>query len=71
VDEIILINDGKILEYEDKDKVLNGTNFEKLQINHPFIYDVFNSLKSKNLYDDKIPTSPKLATNALSKLLKK
>jgi energy-coupling factor transporter ATP-binding protein EcfA2 len=71
VDEIILINDGKILECGDKDKVVNGKNFEKLHINHPFIYDVFNSLKNKNLYDDMIPTSPQLATNALRKLLKK
>lgn len=69
VDEIILIDNGMILEHGEKDEVINGQNFENLQINHPLIYDVFNSLKKADLYNDNLPTSPQNATEVLKKLL--
>ena len=56
-DEIILISEGKILEHDTKDNIINKDNFQNLIINKPVIYSIFNQLKKEKLYNDKIPTS--------------
>ena len=56
-DEIILISEGKILEHDTKENVINNDNFQNLIINKPVIYSIFNQLKKEKLYNDKIPTS--------------
>jgi energy-coupling factor transporter ATP-binding protein EcfA2 len=56
-DEIILINEGKIIEHDLKENVINGNNFDKIRINKPLIYSITRQLKEKNLYKDKIPAS--------------
>jgi len=56
-DEIILISEGKILEHDTKENVINKDNFQNLVINKPVIYSIFNQLKKEKLYNDKIPTS--------------
>lgn len=56
-DEIILINEGKIIEHDLKENVINGNNFDKIHINKPLIYSITRQLKEKNLYKDKIPAS--------------
>jgi len=68
VDEIILMKDGKIIEHDKKKKVVNNKNFKQLEINRPFIYSVFNQLKSKNLLKDDIPVSLNEALNLMKKL---
>jgi len=55
--EIILLDNAKILEHEKRDEVLNGENFQRLNINKPVIYSVFTKLKSENLYKDRVPAS--------------
>jgi energy-coupling factor transporter ATP-binding protein EcfA2 len=57
VDEIILIDNGKILEHEKRDKVLNGENFKNLNINKPVIYSLFSQLKTQKFYNNDIPAS--------------
>ena len=56
-DEIILINEGKIIEHDLKENVINGNNFDKIHINKPLIYSITRQLKEKILYKDKIPAS--------------
>ncbi len=56
-DEIILISEGKILEHDTKDNIINKDTFQNLIINKPVIYSIFNQLKKEKLYNDKIPTS--------------
>jgi len=56
-DEIILISEGKILEHDTKENVINKDNFQNQIINKPVIYSIFNQLKKEKLYNDKIPTS--------------
>jgi len=57
VDEIILINDGKIVEHDTKENVINGNNFQKLNVNKPVLYSIITQLKKEKLYHNKIPTS--------------
>ncbi len=64
-DEIILLNDGKVLEHDERDKVLNSENFQKLNINKPVIYSIFTQLIKEKLYDGKIPASINEAINCL------
>ncbi|MFO7794842.1 MAG: energy-coupling factor ABC transporter ATP-binding protein [Promethearchaeati archaeon] len=68
VDEIILMKDGKIIEHDKKKKVVNNTNFKQMDINRPFIYSVFNQLKSKNLFKEDIPVSLDEALNLMKKI---
>ena len=56
-DEIILISEGKILDHDTKDNIVNKDTFQNLIINKPVIYSIFNQLKKEKLYNDKIPTS--------------
>lgn len=68
VDEIILISEGKILEHDTKENVINGESFQTLNINKPVIYTIFNELKKKNLYKNKIPASIPEAINYFKNL---
>ncbi|MFX0073247.1 MAG: energy-coupling factor ABC transporter ATP-binding protein [Candidatus Hermodarchaeota archaeon] len=56
-DEIILLNDARIIEHDERDKVINGENFKKLKINRPIVYSIFSRLKDNKLYSKNIPTS--------------
>ena len=55
--EIILLDNAQILEHGKRDEVLNGVNFQRLNINKPVIYSVFTKLKSEKLYKEKVPAS--------------
>ncbi len=56
-DEIIVMKDGRILEHDIKERVINGIQFQKTNINYPFIYSIFVQLKSENIYNGLIPCS--------------
>ena len=55
--EIVLLDNARILEHGKRDEVLNSENFQRLNINKPIIYSVFTKLKTENLYTDNIPAS--------------
>jgi ABC-type cobalamin/Fe3+-siderophores transport system ATPase subunit len=55
--EIILLENAQILEHGKRDEVLNGKNFQRLNINKPVMYSVFSKLKDENLFKDKVPAS--------------
>ncbi|TFF88787.1 MAG: ABC transporter ATP-binding protein [Promethearchaeota archaeon] len=57
VDEIILIDQGKIVEHDTKQTVLNGSNFKNIRINHPIIYNLFTELRQENLFQGNVPSS--------------
>lgn len=62
-DEIILIDNGKILEHDIRDKVINGEIFRNLNINKPIIYSIFTELKKNKIYNNDIPASIEGAIN--------
>ncbi len=68
VDEIILMKDGKIIEHDVKDRVINNQNFQDININFPVIYSIFNQLKKEKLYNDKLPASISEAISILKNL---
>ncbi|MBD3213743.1 MAG: ATP-binding cassette domain-containing protein [Candidatus Lokiarchaeota archaeon] len=68
VDEIILMNKGKIIEHGEKDEVINNTNFEQLKINKPFIHSLFTNLKSEKLFDGNIPFNLSEAARIIKRL---
>ncbi len=55
--EIVLLDNARILEHGKRDEVLNSENFQNLNINKPVIYSVYSKLKSKNLFKENIPAS--------------
>jgi len=57
VNEIILLENAQILEHGKRDEVLNGENFQRLNINKPVIYSVFSKLKHEKLYKEQVPAS--------------
>lgn len=57
VDEIILIQNGKIIEHDSKNTVINGPHFGRMHFNFPFVFSLFKQLKNENLFDKKIPSS--------------
>jgi energy-coupling factor transporter ATP-binding protein EcfA2 len=63
VDEIILMENGKLIAYDDKNIIMNSELFQKLNINKPKIYSLFNRLEKKHLKFDKIPISLEEALN--------
>ncbi len=67
-DEIILISDGKVLEHDTKENVINGNTFKNLNINKPVIYSIFSQLKKEKLYNNKIPASIPEAINYFESL---
>jgi energy-coupling factor transporter ATP-binding protein EcfA2 len=67
-DEIILINEGKVIEHDSREKVINGNNFQSLRLNKPVIYSIFNYLKNKKLLKQNIPVSIPEAVETLKNL---
>ncbi len=63
--QIILMKNGKIVEYGESDHIINSTNFQLLQLNKPVIYSIFSILKKENLFDKKIPISIPEAVRSL------
>jgi len=63
VDEIILMENGKLIAYDDKNIIMNSELFQKLNVNKPKIYSLFNGLEKKHLQFDKIPISLEEALN--------
>jgi len=68
-EQIILISNGKVIEHDSRDNVINGTNFQTLKLNKPVIYTIFNRLKNENLFPRKIPASIPAAIDSIKKLL--
>ncbi|MFX1454780.1 MAG: energy-coupling factor ABC transporter ATP-binding protein [Promethearchaeota archaeon] len=56
-DQMILMKNGCIVEHDSLDVVLNGENFQNLNLNKPVFYTIFKKLKDENLYKGSIPTS--------------
>ncbi|MFX1276638.1 MAG: energy-coupling factor ABC transporter ATP-binding protein [Promethearchaeota archaeon] len=71
VDEIILMKDGKVIEHENKENVMNSKNFNDLNISHPFIYSIFNDLRKEGISINKIPSSIPEAIRFLQENIKK
>lgn len=67
-DEIILLENSRVIEHGRRDEVINSNNFLKLNINKPVIYSIFNDLKKKSLFNEKIPPSIEKAINYFQKL---
>jgi len=65
VEDIILMKEGEVIAYDDKDKIINDDIFENLNINKPKIYSIFNKLKKRNLFGKNIPISIQDAINLL------
>jgi len=68
VDEIILMDKGKIIKHNDTKKVVNDLDFERLDINKPFVYSLFSKLKSEDLFEGNIPINSMEAINLIKKL---
>ncbi|TXT66849.1 MAG: putative enzyme [Promethearchaeota archaeon] len=68
VDEIILMNKGKVVEHGEKEEVVNNINFEQLKINKPFIHSLFTNLKSEKIYDGNIPFNLSKAARIIKRL---
>jgi len=65
VDEIILMKESKIITHGTKEKVINSSIFENLNINKPKIYSIFNELKNRDRFQYDIPISIKGAISIL------
>ena len=64
-EEIILMKNGSIIEYDSRENVINGENFQKLRLNKPIIFSIFNKLKKEKLFNKNIPTSIPEAVKSL------
>ncbi len=64
-EQIILMQNGRIIEHESREKVINGDNFQNLRLNKPVIYSIFNKLKKENMFNQDIPTSIPEAVKSL------
>jgi ABC-type cobalamin/Fe3+-siderophores transport system ATPase subunit len=67
-EQIILMKNGEVIEYNSRDDVINGTYFQNLKLNKPVIYTIFNRLKNENLFPRKIPASIPAAIDSIKKL---
>lgn len=56
-DQLLLMQNGVVVEYDSKETVINGENFKSINLNLPVIYSIFNDLKKEINYDGKIPAS--------------
>jgi len=65
VDEIILMKESEIKSHGTKEKVINSSIFENLNINKPKIYSIFNELKNRDRFQYDIPISIKGAISIL------
>ncbi|MHA1987643.1 MAG: energy-coupling factor ABC transporter ATP-binding protein [Promethearchaeota archaeon] len=64
-DQMILMQNGKVIEQDILEKVLNGDNFQNLNLNKPVIYSIFMKLREENLFEGRIPHSIPDAINSL------
>jgi energy-coupling factor transporter ATP-binding protein EcfA2 len=64
-EQIILMKRGNIIEYDSCEQIINGENFQRLRLNKPIIFSIFNKLKKEKLFNKKIPTSIPEAINSL------
>lgn len=69
VDEIILMKNGEIIDHDDRTSIINGINFQNLQINKPKIYSIFNELKRAKKYGKEIPITIEDAARILNNLI--
>jgi len=63
VDDIILMEDGKLIAYDDKNVIMSSELFYNLNINKPKIYSLFKELEHMNTRFNKIPISVEEALN--------
>ena len=66
IEQIILMKNGNILEYNSRENVINGENFQKLHLNKPIIFSIFNKLKKEKLFNKNIPASIPEAVKSLN-----
>ena len=64
-DQMILMQNGKVIEHNPLEKTINGDNFQKLNLNKPVIYSIFMKLREENLFEGQIPPSIPDAINSL------
>ncbi len=57
VDEIIVMNEGKIMEHGTTKEVMNSEIYQQLDVNKPVIYSIFYELKKKGRIHGNIPIS--------------
>jgi energy-coupling factor transport system ATP-binding protein len=70
-DEIILMDNGKIIEHDKTETILNGTEIYQLEIELPGYINLFHELKTQGLYSGKIPTKINDASNIIGEILRK
>jgi energy-coupling factor transporter ATP-binding protein EcfA2 len=69
VDDIILMDHGKVLDYDDKNAIMSKEIFQKLNINKPKIYSIFTRLNIKKDLPGKIPISLEEALNVIKQFI--
>ncbi|MHA2038321.1 MAG: energy-coupling factor ABC transporter ATP-binding protein [Promethearchaeota archaeon] len=69
-DQMILMKNGRVIEHNSLEMVVNGDNFQNLNLNRPIIYSIFMKLKEENLFEGQIPTSIPEVVNFLKNVLK-
>ncbi|MFX1326249.1 MAG: energy-coupling factor ABC transporter ATP-binding protein, partial [Promethearchaeota archaeon] len=67
-EQMILMKNGELIEHDSSENVLNGQNFQNLNLNKPFIYSLFDKLRKEKLFSDNIPSSIPKAIAILKKL---
>lgn len=67
-DELILVDDGKVIDHDITSNIVNNNNFKKLHINKPTVYNVFSQLNKEKVYRGNIPTSIKEAVSFLKSI---
>jgi len=63
VDDIILMENGKLVGYDDKNVIMNSEIFHKLNINKPKIYTLFKGLEYGSTHFNELPLSVEDALN--------
>jgi energy-coupling factor transporter ATP-binding protein EcfA2 len=66
-EEMVLMKEGRIVEHDSRDSVLNGLIFQNLKLNKPVIYTIFSELKKRNLIKGNIPASIPAALDLIKK----
>jgi energy-coupling factor transporter ATP-binding protein EcfA2 len=53
IDDIILMNEGKVILFNSKENVVNSPEFKQINVNKPTIYSIFSELKKKRSFSPK------------------
>ena len=69
VDEIILMENGKLIAYDDKNVIMNSEVFYNLNINKPKIYSLFKEVERRTTRFNKLPLSVEEAVTIFKKFL--